>query len=107
MQGIIGVLVLVALGGAAWAKCDHPFYPVREGWVWTYRSSPNNNTLNLTVRSTSWYTPNAGLVKSQSEQVVIELVSLKRLTYPSASQAHTPSANKAARPNSTLNTHTR
>ncbi len=215
MRSIIGVLLLVALGGAAWARCDHPFYPVREGWVWTYRSSVDKNPyiiqtlevkadsfiqrftftsfgfdsrwtcdargltqpefapsgqtglqmkfktrkatgvvlpqslrvgsswsysyeasgeaqqgnltihmeqsvsttskvvgqesvsvpagrfralkvestqttrgtmtmggrsspLNLTVKSTSWYAPNVGLVKSQSEQVVIELVSLKR-----------------------------
>lgn len=47
MRSILGVLALVVLGTAAWAKCDHPFYPVREGWVWTYRSSVDKSTYTI------------------------------------------------------------
>lgn len=35
--------------GLAWAKCDHPFYPVQEGWVWTYRSSPSGETHTIST----------------------------------------------------------
>lgn len=27
----------------AYANCNHPFYPVKEGWVWTYSSSLSQN----------------------------------------------------------------
>ncbi|GIW37221.1 MAG: hypothetical protein KatS3mg073_1366 [Meiothermus sp.] len=47
MRSILGILALVVLGTAAWARCDHPFYPVREGWVWTYRSSLDNSTYTI------------------------------------------------------------
>ncbi|MCX7601576.1 MAG: hypothetical protein N2Z75_06520 [Meiothermus sp.] len=47
MRRLIGVVIGVALGGAAWAQCDHPFYPVREGWVWSYRSSLDNSTYTI------------------------------------------------------------
>ena len=33
----IALVFAFALG--AHANCDHPFYPVKEGWVWTYSSS--------------------------------------------------------------------
>ncbi|GIW25610.1 hypothetical protein [Meiothermus sp.] len=45
MRSIVGVLVLLAC--TAWARCDHPYYPVREGWVWTYRSSADKNTYTI------------------------------------------------------------
>lgn len=44
MGKLIGVVAGLLLMGAAWAKCDHPYYPVREGWVWTYKSSTDGKT---------------------------------------------------------------
>lgn len=44
------VLLGVGLLGTAWAGCEHRYFPVREGWVWTYKSSLKGKT--HTVRFT-------------------------------------------------------
>ncbi|WP_337870820.1 hypothetical protein [Meiothermus sp.] len=43
------VVSMLLLGSLAWARCDHPFFPVREGWVWSYRSSPDNSTHTASI----------------------------------------------------------
>lgn len=40
------ILVLASL---AWAQCNHPLFPVSEGWVWSYRSSPDNSTHTASI----------------------------------------------------------
>ena len=37
LKKILGVSLLLL--GVAQAKCDSPYFPVREGWVWTYQST--------------------------------------------------------------------
>lgn len=44
MKKLIGVLAGLLLVGAAWAQCNYPYYPVREGWVWTYKNSTTGKT---------------------------------------------------------------
>ncbi len=53
MRTVLGVLALLILSGAAWAKCDHPFFPVREGWLWSYRSSVDNSTYTVSITNVS------------------------------------------------------
>jgi hypothetical protein len=43
MRQLLAASILV-LASLAWAQCNHPFFPVHEGWVWSYRSSPDNST---------------------------------------------------------------
>lgn len=107
MRKLMGVLVLV-LAGAAWAKCDHPYYPVREGWVWTYKSSTDGKTYtssqsnvsasgfttimkfsNLTVEN-RWRCDANGLASleyggvsgGQNQQIKMETVSSKGVVIP-------------------------
>ncbi|RIH84680.1 hypothetical protein [Calidithermus roseus] len=48
------LLLSIAAFGLGWAKCDHPYYPVREGWTWTYKQSGQvNETYSLTVTNVS------------------------------------------------------
>jgi hypothetical protein len=46
------LLLGIAALGLGWAKCDHPYFPVRQGWTWTYKQSGQvNGTYSLTVTS--------------------------------------------------------
>lgn len=47
---VTSILMLAAL---AWAQCDHPFFPVREGWVWSYRLSVDNSTYTVSFTNVS------------------------------------------------------
>jgi hypothetical protein len=48
------LLLGIAAFGLGWAKCDHPYYPVREGWTWTYKQSGQvNETYSLTFTNVS------------------------------------------------------
>ncbi len=53
MRKLIWVFAVLALGSAVWAKCDHPYFPVREGWVWTYQSSVNNSIYSVSIVNVS------------------------------------------------------
>ncbi|MBF6592891.1 MAG: hypothetical protein IVW51_00410 [Thermaceae bacterium] len=53
MYRMLGILLGLVLLGTAWAKCDNPFYPVREGWVWTYKSSLDGKTHTNTLSNVS------------------------------------------------------
>lgn len=53
MRKLAWIYALLALSGVAWAKCDHPFFPVREGWVWSYRSSVDNSTYTVSIANVS------------------------------------------------------
>lgn len=48
MRRLLAASILI-LASLAWAQCDHPLYPVREGWVWSYRSSPDNSTHTASI----------------------------------------------------------
>jgi hypothetical protein len=53
MRKLLWVFTLLTLSTAAWARCDHPFFPVREGWVWSYRSSVDNSTYTVDIANVS------------------------------------------------------
>ena len=48
MRHFLSSLIALALAGTAWAACGSAYFPVQEGWVWTYRSSTNNQTYTQT-----------------------------------------------------------
>jgi hypothetical protein len=48
MRHFLSGLIALALVGTAWANCGSPYFPVQQGWVWTYRSSVDNQTYTQT-----------------------------------------------------------
>ncbi|GEM86320.1 hypothetical protein [Meiothermus granaticius] len=46
LKGLAAVLG-VALLGMGWAGCEQAYFPVKEGWVWTYKSSPEGKTQTM------------------------------------------------------------
>ena len=47
------IVAVLTLSGTAWARCDHPYFPVREGWTWKYQSSLDNSSYTVRIESVS------------------------------------------------------
>lgn len=47
------VFLALLLGTMALAQCQNPFYPVGEGWVWTYKNLSTGKTHTITVSQIS------------------------------------------------------
>lgn len=53
MQRLIPLLLVFLLGTLAQAQCGNPFYPVGEGWTWTYKNSTSGKTHTITTKEVS------------------------------------------------------
>ena len=53
MRNLIAVVLGLSLVGRAWAGCDHAYFPVQEGWAWTYQSSLEGQTHTITISKVS------------------------------------------------------
>lgn len=53
MRPFFGVLAALALAGTALGNCGSAYFPVQQGWVWTYRSSVDNQTYTQTHTNVS------------------------------------------------------
>lgn len=53
MHKLLAALLGLSLLGTAWAGCDHRYFPVKEGWVWTYKSSLEGKTHTITMSKVS------------------------------------------------------
>lgn len=53
MKRLFPLLMLLLLGSLAQAQCGNPFYPVGEGWEWTYKNGTTGKTHTITTSQVS------------------------------------------------------